>query len=124
MAETYPVFLPNRGPALNAPEEFLIDQFSPYSRNLQFTRELLEGRAGLTKFDTEALPDRVMLIDQYWKFTGTWYLMVATKRDIFSYDFGNTRFDILTPQYAVGTIEIAAGSLDTVTGSEIGRAHV
>lgn len=115
--QTVPTFLPNKGIVLDKPEEMLLEQFSPYSRNMEFYNELIQGRLGLTKFDTKQLNGRVMLIDQYWHFDYSWWLMVATTKDIYAYDFSNSRFDILTPIYNTGTIEIHVGDPKVVHGS-------
>ena len=56
-----PTFLPNRGIKLDAPEELLLDQLSPYSRNMEYLNELIQARTGLTKFSSTALTGRVML---------------------------------------------------------------
>jgi hypothetical protein len=113
----FPIFLPNQGVVVTKPEELLLSNFSPYSRNVEFWNERLQGRGGLSKFDNAALPDKIMLAEQFWRFDGTWDLVVFTKRDICAYDFGNTRYDYLTPQYTTGTITIAGGALTTVEGA-------
>lgn len=113
-----PTFLPNKGIVLDKPEEFLKNAYSTMnSRNMMFDSEYLRGRYGMKKFDTAALNGAVLKIDQFWRDDSTWYLLFCTTTDIYQYDFSNTRFDILTPLYTTGTITIAAGSLDTVTGS-------
>lgn len=105
-----PTFLPNKSIILNKPEEFLQPNFSSAeSRNMEFYNELLQGRLGLDKFDAKVLDGPVMLIDQFWKFTGSWYLMICTTKDILKYDFTNLRYDYLTPLYqgtGVNTISI------------------
>jgi hypothetical protein len=106
-----PVALPNKGISLDKPEEFLKNQYSTGdSRNMEFYNQLLQSRLGLTKFDTEVLSGPIMLIDQFWKFEGTWFLMVATTKDIYSYDFTNTIFNILTPVYNTGLIKVGTGA--------------
>lgn len=88
------------------------------SRNMEFYNELLQGRLGLLKFDAAALSGPVQLIDQFWKYTSTWYLMTCTTKDIYTYDFDNARWDIRTPIYATGTIYIdTSGSATAVIGS-------
>jgi hypothetical protein len=114
-----PIFLPNKGIVLNKPEEFLTNNFSSYSRNVEFWNEELRGRNGLGKFDAAALPDRIQRVHQFWQFDGTWDLVFFTPRDIAVYDFGNTRFDYITPQYTTGSITIAAGALTTVEGAGV-----
>lgn len=113
---TYPIFLPNKGIVLNKPEEFLSANYSPYSRNMEFNNDLLQGRMGLTKFDTSVLPGIVQLIEQFWKFDGDWLLMIATTKDICQYDFTNSRFNFLNPQYTTGTIEVQAGTPTKLRG--------
>lgn len=113
----YPIALPNQGIDISKPEQFLEAAYSPYSRNMEFYNELLQGRLGNTKFDTAALSGPVLLIDQYWKFTGSYDLIFATTKDIYKYDFGNSRYDILTPVYQTGTIEIQAGTPTIVRGT-------
>ena len=111
-------FLPNKGIVLNSPEEFLKNNYSSGdSRNMEFFEQFLQGRLGLTKFSNTMLSGPVLLIDQFWKFNGTWHLMICTTKDIYSYDFTNLRFDILTPVYTTGTITIAAGTPTIVTGA-------
>ncbi len=107
-----PTFLPNKSIILNKPEEFLLPNFSGEdSRNMEFYNELLQGRLGLTKFDTKVLDGPVMLQDQFWKFTGSWYFMICTTKDILKYDFSNSRYDFLTPLLiGTGTNSITIGT--------------
>lgn len=112
-----PIFLPNAGIDISKPEQLLLEQFSPYSRNMEFYNERLRGRSGLGKFDTQALQGEVLLIDQYWKFTSSYELIVCTEKDITKYDFSNTRYDYLNRLYTTGTIEIDGGTPTIVTGS-------
>lgn len=113
----YPVFLPNQGIDLSKPEQFLQNQYSPLSKNMEFYNEKLQGRLGLVKFDEAQLSGPITVIDQFWKFTSAYDLLFGTTKDIYKYDFSNTRFDILTPLYTTGTIEIQAGSLNIVRGT-------
>jgi len=113
-----PTFLPNKGINLDKPEEFLKNQFSTGdSRNMEFYDELLQGRQGLQKFDTAVLSDDVLLIDNFIEFSSTRHLLVCTCKDIYQYDFSNTRFTILTPTYTTGLISIGTGDLTVVIGS-------
>lgn len=108
---TEPIFFPGNqlGIVLNLPEQFLSKQTSPYSRNLEYIDGVLEGRGGLQQHDTTALPGRIQLIEQFWKYDGSNYLMVLTQKDITYYDFTNTRFVYLNPLYTTGTIYINTG---------------
>ncbi len=112
-----PRMLPNKGIVLDKPEEMLLHNFSPHSRNMEFYNELIQGRLGLVKFDAAQLSGKITNVDQYWKFTSSWWLMVCTKKDIYAYDFANTRWTILTPVYTTGTIEVKVGELNKVYGS-------
>ena len=108
--------LPNKGFILNKPEEMLLEQFSPYSRNMEFYNELIQGRTGLIKFDPTVLSGPILRIDQFWKFSYTWWLVVMTTKDIYTYDFSSKRYDILTPVYTTGTIEVQAGTPTILRG--------
>jgi len=112
-----PRMLPNKGVVLNKPEEMLLHNFSPHSRNMEFYDELLRGRLGLEKFDTEQLSGPILHVDQYWHFDYTWWLLVCTSKDIYAYDFSELRWDIITPVYTTGTIEVKTGELNKVYGS-------
>jgi hypothetical protein len=114
-----PTFLPNQSIILNKPEEFLKNNFSTGdSRNMEFYNELLQGRLGLLKFDTQALSGAVLLQDQFWKYTGSWYLMFCTPKDIYKYDLSSKKYDVLTPIYTTGLISIGTGAASLiVTGS-------
>ena len=112
-AQVIPTFLPNQGINLDKPEEMLKEVISPYSRNMEFYNERLQGRLGIEKFDTAALSGAVLLIDQFWQFDETWDLMVATKKDIYKYNFSNSNYDILTPTYTAGTITLTATGTST-----------
>lgn len=122
-----PTALPNKGIVLNKPEEFLKNNFSTAdSRNMEFHDELLQGRLGLTKFDSTELSGPVLLVDQFWTFAGTWYLLFATTKDIYSYNFAvgtgtASYFDILTPVYTTGSISVdgTGASPTVVLGSGI-----
>lgn len=115
--QSFPIFLPNRGQVLDKPAELLPQYFSPYSRNMELYDQLLQGRLGLTKFDTAVLSGRIMEIAQFKKFNGTRYLLFCTPKDIYSWDSGDARFDILTPVYTTGTIEVKTGELTKVYGT-------
>lgn len=121
-----PTFLPNKGIVLNKPEEFLKNQFSTSdSRNMEFSNELLQSRLGLVKMDTTMLSGPIQLIDQFWKFDGTWSLLFCTTKDIYKYNFpvgtaASSGFDILTPLYQTGTITCNTGSTIVIgTGAGI-----
>jgi hypothetical protein len=109
-----PTFLPNKSIILNKPEEFLKNQFSSDgSRNMEFYEEELRGRLGLLKFDTTALSGPVLLMDQFWKYDGTWSFLICTTKDIYEYDFTNSVYDILTPLLigtGVNSISIGTGA--------------
>ncbi len=107
-----PTFLPNKSVVLNAPEEFLLPNYSAgESRNMEFYNSLLQGRLGLAKFDTKVLDGPILLMDQFWKFTGSWYFMICTTKDILKYDFANLRYDYLTPLLiGTGTNSITIGT--------------
>jgi len=113
----FPVFLANKGMVADKPEEFLNEQVSPYTRNMEFYNELIQGREGLSKFDTTALSGYVMAVANLVLFSGTEFVTFATPKDLYSYDFTSSRFDILTPTYTTGTITIDAGTPTIVTGS-------
>ena len=113
----FPIALPNKGVVLNKPEEFLSEQFSPHSRNMQFYNEFLQSRYGLSKMSLTALSGSVQAIANFKDLSGTDYLVISTPKDIYSYDFGNARFDILTPLYTTGTIEVQAGTPTKLRGT-------
>src|SRR3990167_6480723 len=116
-AITIPTFLPNKGIKTDAPEELLLDQISPYSRNMEYLNELIQGRTGLSKFNSTALTGRVMLQFRFVRANQNAYNLFFTTTDIYVYDFANSRFDILTPVYTTGTIEILSGTPTIVTGT-------
>lgn len=113
----YPIALPNLGIDVSKPEQLLMNRYSPYSRNMEYFNQLIRGRRGLTKLSNTELSGPVLIIDQYWKFTSAYDLMVGTTKDMYKYDFNNDRYDILTPVNIIGTIEIVAGSLNVVQGT-------
>lgn len=115
-AQVFPIALPNRGIVVNKPEEFLAEQLSPYSRNMQFLNENLQGRGGLGKFDTDVLSGPVLAQPKFVDLYGNKYFMFCTPSDIYSYDFGNARFDILTPTYSTGTIKVDMATPNKVVG--------
>lgn len=115
--QTFPIFLPNKGPVLNKPEEFLSEQFSPYSRNMQFNNEYCQGRGGLGKFSLTALNGPVLVEANFTNISGVRFLVFGTSTHLYSYDFGNSRFDILNPTYTTGTIEVQAGTPTKLRGS-------
>ena len=112
-----PTFLPNRGIKLDAPEELLLDQLSPYSRNMEYLNELIQARTGLTKFSSTALTGRVMLQFRLVRANQNAYNLFFTTTDIYAYDFVNSRFDILTPVYTTGTIEVQSGTPTILRGT-------
>lgn len=116
-ATVIPTMLPNKGPSLDAPEEFLLDQISAYSRNMEYLNELIQGRTGLSKFSSTALTGRVMLQFRFVKANQNAYNLFFTTTDIYTYDFGNSRFDIWTPVYTTGTIEVQVGTPTILRGT-------
>lgn len=113
----FPVFLPNKGVVLDKPEEFLVNNFSAYSRNMEFYNELLQSRLGLTKFSTTQLTGSVNLFKEFSKFDGTYYFVIGTESHLYSYDFSNKRFNIINKQYTAGTIEVQAGTPTKLRGN-------
>lgn len=118
MALKHNTFLPNKGQILDKPEEFINEVYSPYSRNMEFSDDFLQGRYGIQKMNTMALSGEILLIDQYWKVNGTWDLMFFTTKDAYKYDFTNGWFDILTPVVTTGSVMFTStGSGITILGS-------
>lgn len=114
-----PIFLPNAGYDISKPEEFLLEQYSPLSKNIEFFNERMQGRLGLTKFDTAQLSGPCTFIDQYWKFTSSYDLLFCTTKDIYKYDFNNLRFTFLTPKYSAGKIRVENGVTKIYGGLEV-----
>lgn len=112
--EIHPIFLPNKGQVLDVPEEFLLDSLSPYSRNMEYFNELLQSRLGLDEFDPEALSGEVLTQFRFEKANNDTFNLFFTPKDIYSYDFSNSRYDFLNRTYTTGTIAI---STTTVTGT-------
>lgn len=106
----YPVFLPNKGIVLDKPQEFIKEQYSPHSRNMEFSNELLQGRGGLSKMLSTALSGIVLTKATLSLFSGTRHEVFCTPKDIYKVDFSNSRFDILTPLYQTGVVKVANGS--------------
>ena len=106
-----PTFLPNKGIIIDKPEEFLQNNFSSAnSRNMEFYNEYLRGRLGMLKFSSTQLSGQIMLIDQFWKYDNTWSWIICTNKDIYKFDFSGLKFEILTPLYSTGTVDIGTGS--------------
>ena len=106
----YPVFLPNKGPVLDKPKEFLQDGISSHSRNMELFNEMIQGRPGLSKFLDVTLSGYVLAQPKLKGFDNTKYNLFCTPKDIYSLDYSNSRYDILTPTYTTGTIEIKTGA--------------
>ena len=106
----YPIFSPNWGPDLDKPAELLLDVVSPYSRNMQVVEGKVQGRLGLAKLLDVALSGAIVSQPRLMNLAGTRFYLFCTPKDIYSLDYGNTRFDILTPVYTTGTIEVQAGT--------------
>lgn len=113
----YPIFLPSKGPELDKPKEFLQDIISPYSRNMELLNELVQGRGGMAKLVGTQLSGYILSQPFLNKFNGNRFNLCCTPKDIYSLDYTNTRFDILTPTYTTGTIEIQAGTPTILRGS-------
>lgn len=99
--------MPNAGIVLNSPQEFLPANVSPYSRNMELYNGLLQTRLGLVKFDTAVLSEPVTRQYNFRVSAGSVYYLFCTSKDIYSYDFSNMRYDILTPLYIAGTIAVS-----------------
>ncbi len=113
----HPIFLPSKGPESDKPKEFLQDIVSPYSRNMELLNELVQGRGGLAKLVSTQLSGYILSQPFLSKFSGNKFNLCCTPKDIYSLDYANTRFDILTPVYTTGTIEIQAGTPTILRGS-------
>lgn len=112
--QSYPMVLPGiGGQKQNFPQEFLNKIVSPYSRNMEYANGRLQSRGGLSKFSTTLLDGRPILtkaVLDLEDFGGLRSEIFATDRDIAKYDFGNSRFDYLTPAYLTGTVKLVNGS--------------
>lgn len=115
--KNYIVALPNKGISSSQPEELLADNLSPYSRNMQHRDGYLDTRAGLTKFSQTALTGRIMEQFRFVQVNGDVYNLFFTTTDIYAYDFSNSRFNILTPVYTTGTIEVQVGTPTILRGT-------
>lgn len=99
-----------RGQKNNLPEEFLEDMISPYTRNMEFSNNRLQARYGLSKVLATALNGPILTQAQLVKFDNTRYEIFCTPDDIYKLDLSNSRFDYITPTYAVGTVKVVNGS--------------
>lgn len=113
----YPIFQPNHGPVLDQPKEFLHDVVSSHSRNMELHEGKVQGRDGLAKLLTTQLSGYVLSQPYLKKFNGNNYSLFCTPKDIYSLDYTNSRYDILTPTYTTGTIEIQVGTPTILRGS-------
>lgn len=116
-AQVHRAFLPNQSDVYNAPQEFLNDLFHSRSRNIEIVDQKIQGRLGLIKFSSTRLYGQIKKVYTFNKYNKDSYLLFLTSKDIYSYDFSNSRFDILTPVYTTGTIEIKFGAPDVVLGA-------
>lgn len=114
MYSVVPVFKPNGGIVLNSPEEFLANNVSPYSRNMEYFNDYEQTRLGLIKFDNAVLSGPVLHQRVFRLSNQTIFYLFFTTRDIYSYDFAAMRFDILTPLYQTGTISISGTAVTGV----------
>ena len=115
----FPVFIPNMGPVYNKPQEFLLETISPYSRNMEILNEMIQGRSGLSKFIDVELSGRVLGQPRLNGFDGTKYYLFCTPKDIYALDYGNTRYDILTPVYTTGQAKVVNGSAIVYGGLDV-----
>lgn len=118
----FPVVLPGTkiGQKLDRPVEFLDKMVSPYTRNMEFYNGRLQGRYGLTQLFSTVLPGAPVLTKatlDLTKFGGLRTEVLATKTDIVSIDFTNSRYTFLTPTYTTGTIEVQAGTPTILRGT-------
>ncbi len=86
---------------------------------MRYNNERLGSRPGFIEFDSEVLSGPVLLVDQYWKTDATYELMVCTTKDVYKYDFNNSRYDYLTPKYDTGLIKVTNGSKTIHGGIQI-----
>lgn len=116
-AQVYPIFLPNKGPKLDSPSQFLLNQWASYSRNMEYENDVIRGRKGLQEFDSKVLSGPVLHIVQFWHENLSYDLLVFTTKDIYKYDFSNTRYTYLTPSTNTGTIEVQVGTPTILRGT-------
>lgn len=87
----YPVTQLTKGLDVSVDASFLTDQDSPNLEMVRFHRGLVKKDLGFKAF--ASLPERVMLIDTYYKLDGSSYLMALTLDECYQYDPGEEIFE-------------------------------
>jgi hypothetical protein len=77
---------------------------------MEIYNEMLQGRAGLSQFLATALSGYILSMPRLKTFNETRYNLFCTPKDIYSLDYAQSRFDILTPVYTVGQVKVTNGS--------------
>lgn len=86
------------------------------SENWRHFRNRLEKVKGWEKVTTTPLEDVPILIDQFFLFDGTDFLLLGTKKDLYKFNTTTKAGDPLTPIHTTGTVSIALATPTIVTG--------
>ena len=115
MFKPYPILSVIGGEKQNQPKELLQDVYSPESRDVWVKDGEVHTRNGLSA-EISGLSGKVLQQYVYKKFTGSWWYLLFTPKDVYYYDTSSQIVEFITPIYDAGTVDVTNGSA-TVTGS-------
>lgn len=112
----FPILPLTGGQKEDQPSELIVEQFSPDSRDVIYKDGDIETRSGLTKEFTNDLLSPLVHQFLYKQFSGTQFLILFTRLDIYYFDNTNNVPVFITPKYSTGTVDVTNGS-KTITGN-------
>ncbi len=94
----------------NKTEQLLSDAYSPESRDVYLDDQEITTRKGCLKHISTQLSGAILHQYIYKKFTGSWYYILFTPKDIYHYDQSASIVNFITPKYSTGTVDVTNGS--------------
>ena len=114
------ILSPTYGIKQDFPSILLKDAYLPDAlddiKNIWFVDGEIQSVRKRTQEFAQTLPDHILFWEQFWKKDQSFFMVGATKRDIFYRDSTNNRMQYLTPKYNTGLAQFTNGDA-TVVGS-------
>src|SRR3990167_9355147 len=119
----FSILAPVAGVKQDFPSILLKDAYFPDAlddiKNIWFVDgEIHSVRKRVQEFD-QTLPDPILFWEQFWKKDQSFFMVGATKRDIFYRDSTNNRMQFITPKYTTGVIRVENASAEIYGGVNV-----
>src|SRR3990167_10194801 len=105
-------------PSILLKDSYLPD-FTDDIKNIWFVDGEIHSVQKRTQEFPDTMDDPVLFLEQFWKKDQSFFLVGATKRDIFYRDATNNRMNFITPEYSTGVIRVENGSTHIYGGLNV-----